>query len=122
MYNKDTQEELERLEAELLEGTEEETEIPAENIEDIKVDDVLSDPVIRGVMEELDAQEATRIIPEMPGTIQEPEEVISEYTDAGEEEAPVESIKGLLITALCLSVGILAILGWWLIRYPGLFL
>lgn len=122
MYHKDTQEELERLEAELLEDTEEETEIPAEDIENIKVDDVLSDPVIRGVMEELEEQEATRIIPEMREAVQESEEVIPEYTDAGEDEAPKEPIKGLLITALCLSVGILAILGWWLIRYPGLFL
>lgn len=121
MYHKDTQEELERLEAELLEDTEEETEIPAEDIENIKVDDVLSDPVIRGVMEELEEQEATRIIPEMREAVQESEEVISEYTDAG-EEVPTEHTKGLLITALCLSVGILAILGWWLIRYPGLFL
>ena len=106
----DTDEELKRLETELLK----EDTAPQEEPEDI-----LDDPFIRQRMEEGDPDE-TRFYGagiraegyNTDRTDVEPDEISGEL----EEEPEDGSIRGLLITAVCLSAGILLVLLWWHLR------
>ena len=87
---KDTERELKRLEEELLEETQ---KIPTD-----------TDELLRQLHEELD---------EPPAEPQEP-------TTPNPAPAPTkDSLKGLAITAVLLTLGIVGIVVWWAIRLLG---
>ena len=120
---KDTEEELKRLEAELLEDDEE-----PEQCED-GLDDVLNDEFLQRILAEDEDIDATRIYREPNNTWDGPAyntDYVDDYVDEDPYEMSMEleenrdSITGLLVTASFLSAGILLVLLWWAIRYGGM--
>jgi len=100
---RDTQEELERIQQQLLE----EDDTPQSDEELLAEISALIGDVQDG---------------ETPNEFYNADNVdidLDELSDEVLEEAQPESLKGLVIAACLLTLGIVAVLGWWILRLLG---
>ncbi len=104
---KDTKEALDRLQEELLASDRPTTVIPS-------ADDILADQELRALLEDKPRPRS--------GTARNTDrtEVSAKKLSKKLEKPEKKSLKGLMVTALLLTLGILAVLCFWLVRYVGI--
>ncbi len=103
---KDTKEALERLQEELLAPDRPTKVIPS-------TDDILEDRELRALLEEKPQSRRS-------GRNTDRTEVSPKKLSQEVEKPEKKSLTGLMVTALLLTAGIVAMLGFWLVRYVGI--
>lgn len=118
---RDAEEELQRLEAELL--AEEEPVEEEDLLEDALLDELLQDTRAEnvGVYQNFSNDYGKKLRNYASGykayNSDKTDEDLECYSETVRE--PEKGITGLVITAIALTLGILAVLAWWLLRYRG---
>lgn len=117
---RDTKEELDRLEAELLAQEE-----PAQSQEDA-LEEALLDEILKEYGADAQQEESTVIYKNYSNgytayNSDKTDEDLEEFSEAVREPKKDRSILVLSIVALVLMAGILGILAWWIVNLRGLF-